>query len=118
MNLLYPHHFQIFHGVVWLAEVGHNWLFRLPRPDVGAVSIHPGVQGILCLSNILQKTLLPCYKINQIFVLHVLLLLMSYYLPVILLLDVLHICYFLAAFKPFVVASVVTGVGDGLFQLL
>ena len=62
VNLLYPHHFQIFHGVVQLAEVGCNWLFRLPRPDVGAVSIHPGVQGILRLSNILQKTLLPCYK--------------------------------------------------------
>ena len=70
VNLLYPHHFQIFHGVVWLAEVGHNWLFRLPRPDVGVVSIHPGVQGILRLSNILQNTLLPCYKIDQIFVLH------------------------------------------------
>ena len=62
VNLLYPHHFQIFHGVVLLAEVGCNWLFRLPRPDVGAVSIHPGVQGILRLSSILQKTLLPCYK--------------------------------------------------------
>ena len=45
VNLLYPHHFQIFHGVVLLAEVGRNWLFCLPRPDVGVVSIHPGVQG-------------------------------------------------------------------------
>ena len=105
VNLLYPHHFQIFHGVVWLAEVGHSWLFCLPRPDVGAVSIHPGVQGILRLSNILQNTLLPCYKIDQIFVLHVLLLLMLYHLPVIWLLNVLHVCYFLAAFTPFVVAS-------------
>ena len=113
VNLLYPHHFQIFHGVVRLAEVGRNWLFRLPRPDVGAVSIHPGVQGILRLSNILQNTLLPCYKIDQIFVLHVLLLLMLYCLPVILLLNVLHVCYFLAAFTPFVVASVVAGVGWG-----
>ena len=51
VNLLYPHHFQIFHSVVWLAEVGRNWLFRLPRPDVGAVSIHPCVQCILCLSS-------------------------------------------------------------------
>ena len=113
VNLLYPHHFQIFHGVVWLEEVGCNWLFRFPRPDVGVVSIHPGVQGILRLSNILQNTLLPYYKIDQIFVLHVLLLLMLYRFPVILLLNVLHVCYFLAAFTPFVVASVVASVSWG-----
>ena len=67
VNLLYPHHFQIFHGVVRLVEVGRNWLFRLPRPDVGAVSIHPGVQSVLSLSNILQTTLFACRKIDQIF---------------------------------------------------
>ena len=27
VNLLYPPHFQIFHGVVRLAEVGRDWLF-------------------------------------------------------------------------------------------
>ena len=32
VNLLYPPHFQIFHVVAWLAEVGRDWLFRLPRP--------------------------------------------------------------------------------------
>ena len=57
--------------------------------------------------------LLACYKIDQIFVLYVLLLLMLYCLPVILLLNVLHVCYFLAAFTPFVVASVVAGVSWG-----
>ena len=67
VNLLYPHHFQIFHGVVWLAEVGRNWLFRLPRPDVRAVSIHPGVQGFSVSSTYCTPQLLACYKIDQIF---------------------------------------------------
>ena len=58
MNLLYPPHFQIFHGVVRSAEVGRDWLFRLPRPDVRTVSIHPDVQGVLRLSDILQTALL------------------------------------------------------------
>ena len=57
VNLLYPPHFQIFHGVARLAEVGRDWLFRLPRPDVKPVSIHPGMQGILRLSDTLQTTL-------------------------------------------------------------
>ena len=38
---------------------------------------------------------------------------MLYCLPVILLLNVLHVCYFLAAFTPFVVASVVASVSWG-----
>ena len=53
--------------MVRLAEVGHDWLFHLPRPDVEAVSIHPGVQGILRLSDILQTGLFARYKIDQIF---------------------------------------------------
>ena len=64
VNLLYPHHFQIFHGVVWLAEVGRNWLFRLPRPDVGAVSIHPGVQGFSVSPTYCTPQLLARHKID------------------------------------------------------
>ena len=113
VNLLYPHHFQIFHGVVRLAEVGRNWLFRLPCPDIGAVSIHPGVQGILRLSDILQTALLACYKIYQTFGLACVVasdvILSSCNLAS----ECAARCYFLAALLLFVVASVVVGVSWG-----
>ena len=41
--LLYPHHSQIFQGVVWLVEVcGHRFV-QLLCCDVGPVAIHPDV---------------------------------------------------------------------------
>ena len=56
VDLLDSSHFQVFCGVVGLAEVRCNWFICLPRPDVGAVSVHSDVKGILRLSDILQAT--------------------------------------------------------------
>ena len=41
------------HGVVWLTEMCCNWLLGLSRSDVRAVSVHPYMEGVLGLSDIL-----------------------------------------------------------------
>ena len=65
--LLYPHHPQIFIGVVWLVEVcGHRFVQFL-RCDVGPVAIHPDVQGIFCLSHILLVTLVTADHVHDVF---------------------------------------------------
>ena len=53
MDLFISPHLQVFHGVVQLAEMRCNRLLSLPCPDVGAVTIHSYMEGVLSLSNIL-----------------------------------------------------------------
>ena len=60
-QMLWVTQYSIYDGVVWLAEVGWDRLVCLSGPDVGAVSIHSDVQGILRLFNILQTALLALY---------------------------------------------------------
>jgi len=65
VNLLNPFHLHVFYDVIWLAKVGCDRLLHLPGPDVGAVSIHSDVHGVLCLSNVLQATLLALYQVDS-----------------------------------------------------
>ena len=53
VDLLNPPHLQILHNVVQLAKVGCNWFFCFLCSYVGAVSVHPDVEGVLYFSNIL-----------------------------------------------------------------
>ena len=53
MDLFNSPHLQVFHGVVRLTEMHCNRLLGLLRPDVGAVTIHSYMEGVLGLYNIL-----------------------------------------------------------------
>ncbi len=67
MDLFDPAHLQIFHRVVWLAEMGCNGLLNLPRANVRAVAVHPDVQSVLLFSDIVNSTFVACYQINNVF---------------------------------------------------
>ena len=51
--LLNPPHLQVLHNVVQLTKVGCSCFFCFLCSYVGAVSIHPDVEGVLCFSDIL-----------------------------------------------------------------
>ena len=53
VDLLNLPHLQILHNVVQLAKVGCNWFFCFLCSYVGAVSVHPDVEGVLHFSDIL-----------------------------------------------------------------
>ena len=90
VNLLYPHHFKIFHGVVRLAEVGHNWLFFLVLISKRCPFIR-ACRAFSVSPTYCRPHFLHVIRYTRLLVLHVLLLLMLYCLPVIWLLNVLHI---------------------------
>ena len=81
------------------------WIFWVSFCYVRVVFIHPDIQGISVLSDILQL-------LRDFFVMHeVLQLLMWYFLPVIWLLNLIVACHhFLAAFTWFVVTFIAAGV--------
>ena len=53
MDLLNTSHLQVFHGVGRLAEMRGNRVLRLLCSDVGPVTVHPYMEGVLSLSNVL-----------------------------------------------------------------